>query len=409
MSTRDEMNAAQTAAGLRVVITAAGEARRWANHMGVPKHLAPVPAPDGGNETLLRRMVRQARELGVGDVVIVCPPEDTRYETEGARLFPRAINKRWRQADRFMTTELWNKEGRTLYLPGDLYASDAAMQRMIHEPLRDWIWYMRLVRDMFFGVQRSRAVFGFGFWPEHHDFLLMTIKYLNALETNPESPVRRSLGSDIYRAMAHESPKQLARTKGNKAFRDHPPHLVTIEDETTDINSVTQYEHLIRVLSEDCALKDESNDQPNLGRDIDPDEIKLTGRVKPGKGSSSRQQHYWLEGVERVLGKKMFPGTLNMDISEDIYMTNGYRVETKKGPYIIFPIRINDLEAFSVKPPRAKNRPDTLEIMCEHRLREKLSLVDGSEVEITIPVKYVTSNPLDIAYQFHAKRRRVQK
>lgn len=242
-------NATLEAASTRVVITAAGEARRWANHMGVPKHLAPVPAPGGGTESLLRRMVRQARDLGVGDVVIVCPPDDARYETQGARLFPRAINKRWRQADRFMTTALWNKTGRTLYLPGDLYASDAAMRRMIAEPLRDWIWYMRLTRDMFFGKQRSRAVFGFGFWPEHHDFLLMTIKYLNALETNPESPVRRSLGSDIYRAMAHETPKQLARTKGDKAFRDHPPHLVRISDESTDIDSVAQYTHLIQALS----------------------------------------------------------------------------------------------------------------------------------------------------------------
>lgn len=249
MSDQGDFDPLAAAASTRVVITAAGQARRWANHMGVPKHLAPVPAPGGGTETLLRRMTRQARDLGVTDVVIVCPLDDARYETEGARLHPRAIKKRWRQADRFMTTELWNKNGRTLYLPGDLYASDAVMKRMIHEPLRDWIWYMRLTRDLFYGERRSRAMFGFGFWQEHHDFLFMTIKYLNALEVNPESPVKRSLGSDIYRAMGHATPEELAITKGDKAFRDYPPHLVRFSDETTDIDTVDQYEHLIRVVS----------------------------------------------------------------------------------------------------------------------------------------------------------------
>ncbi len=249
MSDQTESGLSRLAVETRVVITAAGHARRWANHMGVPKHLAPVPTPSGGKETLLRRLTRQARELGVSDVVIVSPVGDPRYETEGARLHPREIKKRWRQADRFMSTELWNKTGRTLYLPGDLYASNSAMKRMIAEPVRDWIWYMRLTRDMFFGEQRSRAMFGFGFWPEHHDFLFMTIKYLNALEVNPESPVKRSLGADIYRAMAHETPSELSITKGDRAFRDYPPHLVRISDETTDIDTVAQYEHLMRALS----------------------------------------------------------------------------------------------------------------------------------------------------------------
>lgn len=234
---------------LRIIITAAGKARRWGNHLNVPKHLAPVPAANGETETLLRRLTRQARELGVKDIVIVSPPDDPRYETEGARLYPRAVKKRWFQSDRFMTPELWNKDGRTLYIPGDLYATDEAMRRMIVEPLRDWIWYMRLTRDVYYGVERSRATFGFGFWPEHHDFLLMTMKYVNALERNPASPVRRSLGVDIYRAMAHESPEDLARTKGDKVFRDYPPHLVKIMDETTDIDSVAQYQHLMKIVT----------------------------------------------------------------------------------------------------------------------------------------------------------------
>lgn len=212
--------------------------------MGGPKHFAPVPGPGGATETLLRRQVRQLRELGVGDVVIVSPPGDSRYETEGARLHPRPINDDWRQADRFMSTELWNMDGRTLYIPGDLYASDEAMKTMVNEPNRTWVWYLRLRRYDWHGWLRSRAIFGFGFWPEHHSFFLMSVKYVNALERDKKSPVRRSLGIDLYRAMAGERPEEFAHTKGNKHFREYPPHSVLIEDMTTDIDDVDQYERL---------------------------------------------------------------------------------------------------------------------------------------------------------------------
>lgn len=231
----------------RAVLTAAGQARRWKNHMGGPKHLAPVPGPNG-SESLLRRQVRQLRALGVEDVVIVSPPGDARYETEGARLFPREIDKSFRQADRFMSTELWNKEGRTLYIPGDLYASDEAMNTMVHERNRTWVWYLRLRRYEWNGLVRSRAVFGFGFWPEHHDFFRMTVNYVNALEHDKKSPVKRSLGSDIYRAMAGEPPELFSKTKGNRYFKEYPPHSVIIDDITTDIDSQDQYNVLIQMI-----------------------------------------------------------------------------------------------------------------------------------------------------------------
>lgn len=231
----------------RAIITAAGQAKRWQNYLGVPKHLAPAPGPMGA-ESLLRRQVRQLRELGVEDVIIVSPPDDARYETEGARLFPRGIDDAYRQADRFMTTELWNPSGRTLYIPGDLFASDEAMNKMVNEPNHTWVWYMRLRRYEWNGIQRSRSVFGFGFWPEHHDFFLMTVKYVNALQSNKKSPVKRSLGADLYRAMAGDPPELFAQRKGDRNFPEHPPHSVMIDDITTDIDSPDQYDFLMKIL-----------------------------------------------------------------------------------------------------------------------------------------------------------------
>jgi hypothetical protein len=232
----------------KVIITAAGESRRWKNHLGVPKHLVPVPGPRG-SETLLARQVRQARELGVEDVVIVCPPNDDRYITEGASLYPRLIDPQWHDADRFMTTELWNKDGRTLYTPGDMYASDDAMRTMVCDETRTWVWYLRLHRFVAFGLERSRAIFGFGFWPEHHDFFLMTVKYVTALQNDKESLVKRSLGIDLYRAMAGEPPEEFGHRKGQRFFREYPPHSVLINDITTDLDRPQHHEILLAAIA----------------------------------------------------------------------------------------------------------------------------------------------------------------
>jgi hypothetical protein len=124
------------------------------------------------------------------------------------------------------------------------------MATMVNDPNRTWVWYLRLTRYEWHGWQRSRAIFGFGFWPEHHDFFLMTVKYVNALERNKKSPVRRSLGVDLYRAMAGERPEEFGQTKGNKYFREYPPHSVLIDDITTDIDDVEQYERLLTFIEQ---------------------------------------------------------------------------------------------------------------------------------------------------------------
>jgi hypothetical protein len=123
------------------------------------------------------------------------------------------------------------------------------MKTMAGDLNRTWAWYMRLRRYEWNGIERSRAVFGFGFWPEHHDFFLMTVNYVNALERDKKSPVKRSLGADLYRAMAGEPPEIFSQRKGNRNFKEYPPHSVIIDDITTDIDSQDQYDVLIKMIS----------------------------------------------------------------------------------------------------------------------------------------------------------------
>lgn len=60
---------------MKVLILADGDGTRWGNYQGVPKQLLTI---DG--ETLIRRMVRQLREAGADDIVIIGP-----YEVDGVQ------------------------------------------------------------------------------------------------------------------------------------------------------------------------------------------------------------------------------------------------------------------------------------------------------------------------------------
>lgn len=105
---------------MRVIVTCAGEQTRWANYLGVPKHLAPT----AGGEPLLHRTVRQALTL-TDDVHVTAPLDDPRYEVPGAIVHPTgpvgvlgeyASSRPW-----------WSTSGRTVLLLGDVYFTDEAM------------------------------------------------------------------------------------------------------------------------------------------------------------------------------------------------------------------------------------------------------------------------------------------
>jgi hypothetical protein len=161
-----------------------------------------------------------------------------------------------------MSEELWHPTERTLYVPGDMFASEEAIDTMMVDEDRTWVWYLRLRRYDYHGWERSRAVFGFGFWPEQHVFFKNTVATVVAQELDKRSPVHRALGIDLYRAMAGETPEQYSRTHGSRritgfrqidglndgVFQEYPPHTVCIEDITTDLDHPEHYALLLERL-----------------------------------------------------------------------------------------------------------------------------------------------------------------
>lgn len=125
----------------KVIIIAAGEATRWGNYLNVPKHLIEI---DG--EPILYRTVRLLLENGMEDIHIVGPEDDDRYRVEGTKLFvPEKDYQRNADADKFLNSEsLWNREGRTIVLYGDVFFTEEAMKTICGSTSTDWKLFCRL-------------------------------------------------------------------------------------------------------------------------------------------------------------------------------------------------------------------------------------------------------------------------
>lgn len=123
---------------IRYLILAAGIGYRWHDHLGVPKHLVEF---DG--ERILNRTIRQLNERG--HVPVVVGPDDSRYHVEESRLWvPSKSVITDTQIDKFLSSmPMWNMEGPTVWLWGDVWWTDEAMDCLTSYHGSDpWhVWY----------------------------------------------------------------------------------------------------------------------------------------------------------------------------------------------------------------------------------------------------------------------------
>ncbi len=124
---------------------------------------------------------------------------------------------------------------------------------------------------------------------------------------------------------------------------------------------------------------------------------KLSGKVESGIGEGRyyvSMPGYMKQFTEKI-GIKIYPGTLNLKIDE-IKMkkfvegensTNIKSFSTSArsfGGIEAFPVRINKtVKGALIFPERTTHPPDIAEIIAPYYLRKKLSLKDGSKVEIS--------------------------
>lgn len=111
----------------RVIVLAAGDATRWGNYRGTPKHLVKIEG-----KTLLERTCSQFLKY-TDDVCVIGANED--YKVDGTSLYViKAQNTHWKDAAKFLSSQnLWLRNGRTVLVFGDVYFTSEAVKTIMKD------------------------------------------------------------------------------------------------------------------------------------------------------------------------------------------------------------------------------------------------------------------------------------
>lgn len=143
---------------MKVVILANGSQDKWAGHLGIPSHFIEI---DG--ERILDRTLRQFASHG--EIVISGP--DARYHLPGTSLFTPRCDPAWLDADiLYSTRPLWDAEGRTLIILGDVRFTDEAVAKITGHAPHEWAFFGRENPSTVTGTEWGE-LFAMSFWPEN--------------------------------------------------------------------------------------------------------------------------------------------------------------------------------------------------------------------------------------------------
>jgi len=203
---------------IECIIICAGEATRWNNYLGVPKHLINV---DG--ETLIERTVRLLHKYKREDIsvhIVVKNFYDKRYDIEGATMYQADLNTNNVDADKFLSSKnLWNKNGRTMVIYGDVWFTDEAIKRIIRSEIKEWTLFANFTEcfvQSFYSIDISR----------HRDALY---KIRDAYK---QGFITRCGGWEHYRAFNDE----------NLIEHKIGPHFYLVFDESDDFDFPSDYD-----------------------------------------------------------------------------------------------------------------------------------------------------------------------
>jgi len=153
----------------RAIIAAAGTSDRWGDYLGVPKQELVI---DG--EPLLGRTVRLLRKLGIRDIVITGDWPGYGVPTAQPKGDTAAVD------GRLAMRHLWNPDGRTIVLMGDVYYGEDAMRVIVTHAARDAHLFARFGPSSFSGKPWAE-IFANSFWPEHHEAHAASLEAVQAM------------------------------------------------------------------------------------------------------------------------------------------------------------------------------------------------------------------------------------
>lgn len=221
----------------RAIIIAAGEATRWGNYLGIPKHFVEI---DG--ERIIDRTVRLLRENGVDDIYIVA--RDERYKIDGAELYIPKLTPEYHDADKFLSSApLWLPDGKTMVLYGDCYFSELLMKTIVESTHPDWQLFARFTESRITGG--AGECFAQTFYPnnigEHLKALVTLVNWYD------KGIIDRIGGWEHYNMMTGATEENIHK----HIMRDR---LVQVDDWSDDFDTPLEYDRYIERKSQPCFL-----------------------------------------------------------------------------------------------------------------------------------------------------------
>ena len=191
----------------RFVIMADGKGTRWANYMGVPKHLVEI-----NGEPIIGRTVRLLNEMMDGNCEVIITSHDERYEFEGSRRHEPLNNNL--EIDRF-TQELIADN--TCFLYGDTYYTEEALREILDTENEDVLFFGNAKSIVAINVRNS-AMF------EKH--------VANVRQLFLDGKIEKCVGWQVYQSITGQDFSKKAEMGGR---------FVILDSKTTDINTPEEY------------------------------------------------------------------------------------------------------------------------------------------------------------------------
>ncbi len=212
--------------GTRVLILAAGSGERWANHLGVPKHLIDI---DG--ERLVQRTARQFAQYA--EEVIVVGPDDERYFKEGESSYVPKTNLKT-EIDKFLSSMLLWGDQNVVLVFGDVYFTDEAVETIMTYS-GDWTFFCRPSGSKITG-KKWREIYAFFVPPHNHRVVRDAIKSLSLVDVDAG-------GWALFRKLVTGNHNKT--NEADKAIFEAGHHVV-INDLTEDFDFPSDYDSWLR-------------------------------------------------------------------------------------------------------------------------------------------------------------------
>ena len=184
-----------------------GKGTRWANYMGVPKHLVEI-----GGEPIIGRTVRLLNEMMDGKCEVIITSHDERYEFEGSRRHEPLNNNL--EIDRF-TQELIADN--TCFLYGDTYYTEEALREILETENEDVLFFGNAKSIVAINVRNS-AMF------EEH---VNKVRQLFL-----DGKIEKCVGWQVYQSITGQDFSKKAEMVGR---------FIILDAKTNDINTPEEY------------------------------------------------------------------------------------------------------------------------------------------------------------------------